>query len=200
MARRKFESKLIDKNDIKEQLKLIDGSETDYITPSGKIYKDYGNNKFYLKKNYIHKNGYTYCNVTFLGNINKSRRAHRLVANAYLPNPQNLLIVGYKNNIKSCTDVNELYWTTTSENTKRAYNDGLCRNAAGFDDSQANAIKVYTISNEYIETCGSARIAAKKYKVSVSTVLRHCRKEIKTKYRQNYTFRFLNDNFLFSTD
>ena len=42
-----LEEKLIDKSLIQEEMKLINGSDTDYITPSGEIYKDYGNN--YLK-------------------------------------------------------------------------------------------------------------------------------------------------------
>ena len=37
--------KLIDKSEIQEELRLIKESLTDYITPSGEIYKDYGNNK-----------------------------------------------------------------------------------------------------------------------------------------------------------
>ena len=41
MARRKLEDKLIDKSLIQEEMKLINGSDTDYITPSGEVYKDY---------------------------------------------------------------------------------------------------------------------------------------------------------------
>ena len=33
MAKRKLKDKLINKNDITEQLSLINGSNTDYITP-----------------------------------------------------------------------------------------------------------------------------------------------------------------------
>ena len=40
---------LNDYHDINEVLTLIKGSKTDYITPSGEIYKDYGNNKFLHK-------------------------------------------------------------------------------------------------------------------------------------------------------
>ena len=47
MARRNMTQKLIHINKINEQMKLIDGSETDYITPTGKVYKDYGNNFYY---------------------------------------------------------------------------------------------------------------------------------------------------------
>lgn len=49
MARRNMTQKLIHISKINEQMKLIDGSETDYITPTGKVYKDYGND-FIIQK------------------------------------------------------------------------------------------------------------------------------------------------------
>ena len=53
MASRKLTEKLIHQSQILEEMRLIVGSETDYITPSGRIYKDYGNNFFFPKKNFI---------------------------------------------------------------------------------------------------------------------------------------------------
>lgn len=55
MAKRKLTNRLISKDDITEELRPIKNSETDYITPSGKIYKDYGNNMFYPKRNSTNK-------------------------------------------------------------------------------------------------------------------------------------------------
>ena len=55
MARRKMTDKLIKKEEIKEEIKLIKGSKTDYISSKGNIYKDYGDNLFYPKKNFINK-------------------------------------------------------------------------------------------------------------------------------------------------
>lgn len=66
MAKRTMTEKLINKDKILEEMILIAGSNTDYITKTGKIYKDYGNNMFYPKKTFINKaNGYLYCNITF---------------------------------------------------------------------------------------------------------------------------------------
>ena len=66
MAKRKLTDKLINKQDIQEELRLIKGSLTDYITPSGEIYKDYGNNMFYHKSVFPNKNnGYLYCGITY---------------------------------------------------------------------------------------------------------------------------------------
>jgi hypothetical protein len=66
MAARTMNDKLIPKDKITEELRLIKGSETDYITPTGKIYKDYGNNMYYPKSVFPNKNnGYMYCGITY---------------------------------------------------------------------------------------------------------------------------------------
>lgn len=138
--------KLINKNDIENEIRLIEGSETDYIDNLGNIYKE------------------------------------------ILPN--NYTIVGHLHNNKSCTDYRELYWTTTSENTKRAYDDKMAKNDKGFEDSQSMAIDVYSLPDmNFVETLGSVTITHNKYNVSKSTVLRHCRNEVKS-YRGKFTFRF----------
>ena len=36
--------KLIKKEEINEEIRLIKNSLTDYISPNGNVYKDYGNN------------------------------------------------------------------------------------------------------------------------------------------------------------
>ena len=66
MAARTMNDKLISRDRITEELRLIKGSETDYITPTGKIYKDYGNNMYYPKSVFQNKNnGYMYCGITY---------------------------------------------------------------------------------------------------------------------------------------
>lgn len=49
MAKRLLKNKLVHRDDIHEDLVLINGSLTDYITPTGKVYKDYGDNMFSQK-------------------------------------------------------------------------------------------------------------------------------------------------------
>lgn len=66
MARRKMTQFLIPKDKIKEEMRLIVGSSTDYVTPTGNIYKDYGNDMFFHKATFINKNnGYVYCGITY---------------------------------------------------------------------------------------------------------------------------------------
>lgn len=184
--------RLIDVKEIKSEMVLINGSSTDYITKEGIVYKDYGDDKFLKKKNYINKhNGYEYVGVTMSDGKNKNHRVHKLVALAFVSNPNNYEIVGHKDNIKHHNNYKNLYWTTVKENTQKAYNDGLAKNAKGAEDSQSQAVTVF-YNNEYLCEYGSIKECSRKLNIPVSTIIRRCKNEIKTTYRKykEYDFKY----------
>ena len=183
-------------SDIKEEIKLIEGTENYFVGNCGNIYikKD---NKFYKKKNYINPhNFYAYCGIKYKGNINLTKvRVHRLVAIAFIDNPNNYNIVGHKDNNKSNNIYTNLYWTTISENTKKAYDDGLAKNDKGYEDSQSFPVCVFDMDKKLIKEYGSMSIAAKELKVSKSTVSRQCQHQIYTKPRCGYYFRYKEEYY-----
>ena len=181
----------IDLSNFNEKIKLIENTENYYITNKGNILVQKGNS-FYKKKIYQNPNNYyMYCGIKYIGNKNLTTvRVHRLVAIYFIQNPDNYKIVGHKDNDKTNNIADNLYWTTTSENTKKAYNDNLAKNAKGYDDSQSISVYVFNMNKELIDDCGSMTIASKKYNVSKSTVARQCRHEIHQKPRCGYYFRF----------
>lgn len=195
MAKRKFTNKLIRRKEIKEDMRLIKDSLTDYITPTGAVYKDYGNGLFFPKRNFINKhNGYVYTVVTY-PNGNKQRRVHILVAESWISNPENKPIVMHKDNNKQNNSIDNLKWGTISENTKQAYDDGLAKNDKGFQDSQAYPVVVYdVITKKPIKVFGSCRICAKELGVAVRTITLQCKNHTPT--RKPYYFRFLKDTSL----
>ena len=67
--------------------------------------------------------GYVYVNI--IGNKSKLIRLNRLVAQCFLPNPENLPQVHHKDNNKLNNDVNNLKWCTASFNAKQSHLDGL---------------------------------------------------------------------------
>ena len=61
MAKRKLTNRLINKEEILDELRFIEESECSYITSNGDVYTDYGNGKMLPIKTFINKhNGYVY--------------------------------------------------------------------------------------------------------------------------------------------
>ena len=193
MARRKMNDKLIHKTEIKEELRLIKGSQTDYITPTGNVYKDYGNDLFYHKSVFPNKNnGYMYCGITYPEG-QRQRRVHILVAEAYIPNPNNYPVVMHLDNDKTNLNVNNLRWGTVAENTQAAFDDGLAENDKSWEDSQSIHVCVFNMKQELLNKYGSVSEASRQLGVTKTTILNQCNHNVKTKPRCGYYFRYLSE-------
>lgn len=84
-----------------------------YIDEQGNVYNDLSNN---ILKGSIGENGYKYYRLS-KNNKKKMFYAHRLVAEYFLPNPDNLPVVNHKDGNKLNNDVNNLEWVSYSENS-----------------------------------------------------------------------------------
>lgn len=169
----------------------------DYIDPRGNVYgKETRHNnpnkgKFFIKaQNKVH--GYCYCGIKYpKGNI--SKRVHKLVATAFIPNPHNFPIVMHKDNNKSNNNVWNLKWGTISESTKQAVNDGLFVNDKSWEDSQSMSVDQYdTTTNKLIGVFGSAKEAERITGISSCTILFQCYNK-SDKIRKKTYFVFHND-------
>lgn len=75
----------------------------------------------------IDHGGYLYVNLSDKGKT-KSKSIHRLVAETFIPNPNNLREVDHINCNKYDNRVQNLSWVTSSENKLRAIDNGLYEN------------------------------------------------------------------------
>ena len=109
--------------DIKwKKIYWLNGEETKYsIANIGLVRNDEGNR---LLKNRIRDDGYI---SVVLTNHGKQREflLHRLVATAFIPNPENKPEVNHINGVKSCNYDYNLEWVTGCENIQHAYDTGL---------------------------------------------------------------------------
>lgn len=104
----------------------------------------------------------------------KTFRINRLVATAFIPNPDNKLVVNHIDGNKENNKADNLEWATISENMLHAYRCGLKTAMIGEENPNAKLTKdqVKAIRNEYVpysQQYGSNALA-KKYNVSNVTI------------------------------
>lgn len=116
-------------------MKDIPGYEGLYaITSCGRVWS-YRHGKFLKDSD---SRGYRRV-VLSLGNERKAFNIHRLVAEAYLPNPENLPCVNHKDENKSNNSVNNLQWCSILYNN--TYNDRHLKCAQKISESRKKYFK-----------------------------------------------------------
>lgn len=117
------------------KIKNIENFEDYTIDSYGNVYSKRKNK--YLKQA-INRDGY--CKVTLQKNkFTKMYSVHRLVAQTFIPNPNNLPQVNHINGIKTDNRIENLEWVTAKENMNKAVEIGLFENVRKIQ--KENAIK-----------------------------------------------------------
>jgi hypothetical protein len=114
---------------------------------------------------------YTYVNLYVSKNKMKSFRVHRLVAKAFIPNPNKYEYVNHIDGIKKNNEVSNLEWCTASYNTLHAFKSGLMKNHSIFDEEAKKSIAYL-----HIKGYASQRDLAKALNVSYETIRQACLK------------------------
>ena len=168
-------------------MKTIIGFEEYLITTCGKVWSL--RSKKFLK-NQTDRYGYDYVHLQIKGK-EKKYKIHRLVALAYIPNPENKPQVNHEDGIKKNNYPRNLSWSTNSENIKHAFKIGLCVAPKGINNKLSKKIDIY--NNEYIflETLNSIGETSNKYKKDKCIISSHCNN--KTSYSNDYIFRFKDE-------
>lgn len=99
-------------------------------------------------------------------------RIHRLVAMAYIPNPDNLPEVNHKDGDKHNNCVTNLEWCTNLDNIRHAWANGLTYGLKGSKNGRAklNETQVKEIKEKYTGKRGEITSLAKEYNVSWSLI------------------------------
>lgn len=133
------------------------------ITKEGKIIS-LKHNKRHEIKGYVDRYGYRRV-LIYINGKRKKHFVHRLVAEKYIPNPDNLPQVNHKDGNKLNNCVDNLEWVTPKENIKHAIINGF-RDCHGAHKLSVNDVK--NIKKLFSEK--SMREIAEMYNVSLSCI------------------------------
>jgi len=149
---------------------LIPGTKNYYATKSGLIKSEIKGRIKYLTQ-WADAKGYLRVKIV-LNEKATSIAVHRLVALAFLPNPENKPQINHKNGIKTDNYLENLEWSTCAENVKHAWLTGLSKPTKGenHSTSKLNENKVYAIRIMYSLNKATLLELANIFKVNKSTI------------------------------
>ena len=160
---------------------IYEGQETDYsVSTEGEVRKDTTN--YILSQS--SQQDYKFVGLIINGK-QKRMRVHRMVALAFIDNPDNKPYVNHINGNRSDNNVENLEWVTPSENTQHAVNTGL------FKSGRARAVVQYNLNGEQMATFESASEAARQTGGSQSKITMCCRRQRDS--ANDYQWRYYDD-------
>lgn len=166
----------------------------------------------------INCNGYHIITIRDSSGARKTWIVHRLVANAFIPNPENLPMVNHKDECKTNNHVDNLEWCTNSYNQLYSLNlhqerkqkmashlfdengKHICSWAKkGIAHTRFEKVKQYTLDGVFLNEFETASLACKITGVPSDSILRACqynanpnRKRRKKSQTHGYVWEYSN--------
>ena len=154
-----------------------------FIYDNGKIQNI--KTKNFLKP-YKSTNGYLYIKIV-RDKKHHHIKIHRIVADAFIPNPYNLPQVNHKDGNKLNNNVNNLEWCSCSQNIKHGFDNNLYKKRPALP----RKINQYDLKGNFIKTWDKIKDIEKEYSVSHTAIRFCCLEKIKT--CKSYIWRYADE-------
>lgn len=155
--------------------------ETNYsISDAGEVKNDTTN---YILKPAIQQ-GYAHVTI-YINKKGKRVKIHRLVASAFIPNPENKPYVNHIDGNRSNNQVDNLEWVTPSENTRHAVGTGL------FLPTREKSVTQFSLNGEKLAVFPSTMEAGRATGSSPEKIVICCQRKRKT--HNGFQWRYTNE-------
>lgn len=144
------------------------------ISDCGNVFSKHKNK---LRLPQKHTDGYLVL-LFCVNRIRYTKYIHRLIAEAFIPNPLNLPEVNHKNGIKTDNRIDNLEWCTHKENVSHAHKTGLIKNQVrGIDVNGAKLNEQQVLEIRELSKTMYGKAIAKLYNVKAKTIYSIIRRE-----------------------
>lgn len=131
-----------------------------------------------IKKQSVSKTGYYICTLCKNGKT-RTFKVHRLIAEAFIDNPNNLPIINHKDGNKLNNSIDNLEWCDYSYNNKEAYRQGLReRNLKWIvecNKRKRKKVNQYDLNNNFIKQYESIHEAESQTKAHHINIIKVCK-------------------------
>ena len=147
--------------------------------PSNPDYLVFANGDIYSRikgkmlKPFLTPKGYLDLTIVIDGQI-KHRKVHRMVAEAFLPNPECKPEINHINGIKTDNRVENLEWATRSENAQHGFDTGL------IESGRKHAVIMYSLDGKELARFESITEASKQTGIWHQNISKVCMGKNKT--------------------
>lgn len=118
-------------------------------------------------------NGYKQINL-YKNNKHRTEKIHRLVAEAFIPNPENKPEVNHIDGDKTNNYIGNLEWNTRKENGKHAWNIGLFKHYSPPPPKQKKKVNQYSLDGKFIRTWNGLVDASRELNISHDGICNCC--------------------------
>lgn len=170
---------------MKEQWKDIYGFEGIYqISNCGNV-KNVKRNKN-IALTYCKRTGYIYANL-YNNYKRKNATVHRLIATAFIPNPNNFPEINHIDGNKTNNSIENLEWCTRSHNMKHAVANGLHMKVIPHD--LRKTVVAMNADGSLIGTYNGLKAAADEFGISTQAISSYCKGNRKNKHGYKFEYQ-----------
>ena len=161
---------------------IYNGKETDYsVSTEGEVRKDPTN---YILSQSTQQQ-YKFVTLSLENKKQKRMRVHRLVAETFIPNPENKPYVNHIDGNRQNNNVDNLEWVTPSENTRHAFDTGLVKSG------RSRQVIQYDLQGNEMMTFVSLTEAARETNSNQAKITLCCQRKRDT--HNDYQWRYADD-------
>lgn len=184
--------------------KDIEGFENYQVSDCGRVRSKNWNNTGSCRNLYLkpHNKGYLQVELR-MGKTRKMLLVHRLVAQAFIPNPNGYAQINHIDEDKQNNNISNLEWCTQSQNLKAHYKNHSCKRSSAFfvrrkrvANPMRNTYKIQqlTLDGELIKLWDFAVDVKHQLNYNATSIWECCEGKRKTAYGYKWQYAISNIN------